>query len=468
MRDGWGRGDGAPGAARRQAQRVSSSMATTLIDATRTIPESGVSRTTKWVIALFFVVLFIPGSINIGIRLDLYRIYLLVMAVPMALRILDDRTFRLHAVDVLVFLAVFWRALSLVANHQMEEVVNAGSVFVELFLGYMLGRVYIRSAADYRYFFTCFLLTLVAFLPFALLEAVLRKRFLSRLAGLILTQPPEEFGDQIRFGLMRVQVAFEHALLFGAFCAIGFANLFYIFANRFPRNLIYSGFAGFMTMLALSSSSMLTIALQIGLIAYEKVFRPIGSKWLVLAVTLIPGWFVFQMIAGMNFIDFVASRLVINPYVGEGRKEIFYYGMLEAYRHPVFGIGKDDWARPFWRVHPTADNFWVASAMRYGFPHVIFLLLAFVVQLLRTSLAGGLDAFEGACRRGYGIALFSLVLMLGTFGLWGVANTFVMLYLASGTWIYDKAAPAPRRRAAAPPRRPDGARAAATARRGAA
>ncbi|MBP7002996.1 hypothetical protein [Amaricoccus sp.] len=404
----------------------------------------------KWVIALFFAALFIPGSINVGIRLDVYRIYLLAMAAPALLQIRNDPTLRINAVDVLVFLAVFWRGAALVANHGTSELINAGSFFLELFIGYVVGRAYIRSAADYRWFFTCFLVTLVAFLPFALVESVLRIRLLSRIAGLVLTQPPEEFGDQIRFGLMRVEVAFEHALLFGTFCAIGFANAFYIWGYRYPRNLIYSGFAGFMTVLALSSSSMLNVALQGCLIAYEKVLRPVRPKWVILLVSLPLLWFLFQMIVGKNFVDFVADELVINPYVGEGRKEIFYWGMREAIANPVFGIGKADWTRPFWRVHPTADNFWVASAFRYGLPHVAFLMLAFVVQIARVSLRGGLDAFEGACRRGFCIALLSLGVGLFNHGLWGVANVFVMLYLASGSWVYDRSAPRSQRRIPSP------------------
>ena len=42
---------------------------------------------------------------------------------------------------------------------------------VTIFGGYLIGRVMIRSAADYRRFFTCFFWALVIFLPFALYRA---------------------------------------------------------------------------------------------------------------------------------------------------------------------------------------------------------------------------------------------------------------------------------------------------------
>ena len=331
-----------------------------------------VSRYKKWVIALFFVALFIPGSINVGIRIDVYRGYLLAMAIPTLLQIRNDPTLRINTVDVLVFLAVFWRALALVVNHQAAEIVNAGSSFLELFFGYLLGRAFIRSAADYRYFFKCFLVTLARLPalraprvrhPSPGAEPARRARAYPAARGV---RRPDPLRLHARAGLLRARDCSS-----AASARIGFANAFYIWGYRFPRNLAYAGFVGFMTMLALSSTSILTIALQGGLIVYERTLRLVRAKWVILIVALPLLWFLFQMIVGKNFVDFVADDLVINPYVGDGRKEIFYWGMREAIANPIFGIGKNDWVRPFWRTHPTADNFWVASAMRYGFPHVV-------------------------------------------------------------------------------------------------
>jgi hypothetical protein len=122
--------------------------------------EAGTDRFARWAIALFFVALFIPGSFYVGVRMTPYRLLLLALALPMLSRFNNDPTLRVTPVDVLVFLFVFWRSLALVVNHQAAELLNAASSFVELFFGYMFGRVFVRSAADYRFFFTCFLLTL--------------------------------------------------------------------------------------------------------------------------------------------------------------------------------------------------------------------------------------------------------------------------------------------------------------------
>ena len=188
--------------------------------------ETETSRTVKWLIAIFFVTVFIPGSLNVGVRMTPYRLFLIVMAIPMLLRFRADPQMRVTLVDLLMFCATAWRAIALLVNHHTAELVNAGSTFMELFFGYLFGRVYLRSAADFRFFFRCFLATLVAFMPFALVELVLRKELLRTLFGLVLEQPATNIRTQdFRFGLMRVQLSFDHAVLFGTFCAMGFANV---------------------------------------------------------------------------------------------------------------------------------------------------------------------------------------------------------------------------------------------------
>ena len=164
-------------------------------------PAAADDRFGRWAIALFFVVIFIPGSFYVGVRMTPFRLYLILMALPMALRFRADPAIRITAVDVLVFLAIFWRSLSLVMVHQTAELLNAGSSFIELFFGYMIGRVFVRTAADYRFFFKCFLVMLAALLPFALIELVTFSRVLRRIFGIVLTQPPEIIlGPHVRYG----------------------------------------------------------------------------------------------------------------------------------------------------------------------------------------------------------------------------------------------------------------------------
>lgn len=402
-------------------------------------PEStGCDRATRWVIALFFVALFIPGNLYIGVRMTPFRLFLIVMAIPMLLRFRADPTIRVMPIDVLMFLATFWRALAILVNHQLSEVINAGASFMELFFGYLLGRVYLRSAADYRFFFRCFLVTLVAFLPFGLVELLLRKELLRDLAGIVLQQPPMDTRSQnFRMGMMRVQLSFDHAILYGTFCTMGFANLYYVYKDRFPLNLAYAGFAGFMTLLALSSSSMLVLGLQVGLMVYGAMFRWLPLRWVVLVLTAVFLWYGFELIFSKTVIEFVTQDVIFNPSGGEGRIDQMVYGLKEIQRSPIFGIGLNPAALPFWRGD-VFDNFWLFTAVRYGLPALFFVTAAFVVHFLMIGAAPDLDATETDYRMGYMITFATTAAIIGTLTIWGIGLVFVMVYIGAGAWFYDR------------------------------
>jgi hypothetical protein len=404
-------------------------------------PAAATDRFARWAVALFFVTIFLPGFIQVGVSLPLYRLLLIVLTIPMLLRFRADPTLRINAVDVLVFLAIFWRSLAIVVNHQMDQALNAVSSFIDLFFAYMFGRVFVRNAEEFRYFFRCFLFLLLAILPFALVENVFRQRLLRELSGMFLnmTDGISDDGSSIRFGLLRAQTAFEHPILFGNFCATAISNVYYAYWRQFPRNVFYAAFASMVTLTAISLSSIMTIVIQLAMIAYERVLRPVWFKWYFAAFLAVFGWFLFQMVVGRSFLDVLVNDLSLHPYGSSGRIEIFVYGMQNVYAHPIFGIGLNDWVRPFWRESPSMDNHWLFFAVRYGLPAFLFLLLAYVVQFVRLFGVGGPDEDLRNIRTGYAIALFAQVLMLATHATWGTANAFIMVYLGIGVWIWESA-----------------------------
>ena len=58
---------------------------------------------------------------------------------------------------------------------------------------------------------------------------------------------------------------------------------------------------------------------------------------------------------------------MFNPQTADGRLIILEYGSAEIARHPVFGIGLNEWVRP-WYKKQSVDNFWLSHAMRFGLP----------------------------------------------------------------------------------------------------
>ncbi|PJN93146.1 hypothetical protein CNY89_23235, partial [Amaricoccus sp. HAR-UPW-R2A-40] len=135
------------------------------------------------------------------------------------------------------------------------------ALMIDLGLGYAVGRAFIRKASDFRFFFRCFLLLLLAFLPFAVLEFVTLQRILLDIFSKILDVPPGVQTAAVRFGFMRTQLSFETFSCFMAlFASWDFQMFFYIYSDRFPLNYLFAAFIAFMTALAISTSSLLTMA----------------------------------------------------------------------------------------------------------------------------------------------------------------------------------------------------------------
>ncbi|PJN92723.1 hypothetical protein CNY89_27205, partial [Amaricoccus sp. HAR-UPW-R2A-40] len=90
----------------------------------------------------------------------------------------------------LVFLGIAWRSLAVLVNNGADGAVFSIALMIDLGLGYAVGRAFIRKASDFRFFFRCFLLLLLAFLPFAVLEFVTLQRILLDIFSKILDVPP--------------------------------------------------------------------------------------------------------------------------------------------------------------------------------------------------------------------------------------------------------------------------------------
>ena len=121
--------------------------------------------------ALFFLPLMLPIEPRIGpIRMTPYNALQIVLFIPLLVRFRNDPSNRIVPLDVFMALYVLWMAVAIYHHHGTTRAVYIVNQTVTIFGGYLIGRVMIRSAADYRRFFTCFFWGLLLFLPFAVFE----------------------------------------------------------------------------------------------------------------------------------------------------------------------------------------------------------------------------------------------------------------------------------------------------------
>ncbi len=383
---------------------------------------------------VFLFALLIPIQPQAGgQRLDPYRVLLLALCVPFFFALFKGKAGRFTISDGFLLGYASWIIITLVYHHGMARFAYAAIWAVELFGGYMLGRLLIRNFADYRRFIRFFLTALLILLPFALSELLTGRMLITEILGQFF--PATEKFNEVRNGMSRSQVVFPHSILYGLFCSIGAANVYYLYREHIGRMLPRLGLVVGMTFMALSSAPLLSIGVQMIMAIWDKVTN---ARWMVLFVTTTTLYVTIEMLSNRGPIIILIESLTFDPSTAWWRVYIWEYGIQNVYAHPFMGLGLNDWARPYW-LDSTVDNFWLLAAMRHGFPGVTCLLLALAFHIYAILRVSGLSPDQNAVRTGYMVTLVGLLFTLCTVHVWDSMAVFVMFYFGAGSFLYTGA-----------------------------
>ena len=382
-------------------------------------------------LAVFLIALLLPIQPELGgQRLDPYRLLLLILFLPFLAAILKHRAGPFTIIDKMMVCYGSWTVVTLVFHHGMAKLAYASILAIMLLGGYLAGRLLIRNAQDYRRFIEYFLVLLLILLPFALFELITSRMVITEIFGKLF--PVISNFNKMRYGLFRVQVVFPHAILFGLFCSIGFANVLYIYRSHFFGCLVRLALVVGMTFMSLSSAPLLSIAIQSIAAGWDKVTR---GRWLILLISFVLMYAFLSLASNRGPIILLIEKLTFNPGTAWWRVYIWEYGVQSVMTHPLFGLGLNDWARPSW-LSSTVDNFWLLTAMQAGIPALAFLVVAIVIHVFRIVRANELDAQTQRIRTGYLIALAGTALTLGTVHAWDALAVFIMFFIGSGSFLY--------------------------------
>ena len=341
-------------------------------------PSSAETAGAAVLLALFLVSLLIPARIYMGdLLLSPDRIFLLLAFLPLFFRLVSGKAGPVRPVDIFIGLYCLWIALSIFIAHGGDRFAFIGITIVELFGGYLVGRTLVLGQKDYRAFFRYFFWAMLFLLPFVLIEQMTRRLLISEIIGLAFPTYPYVNFEQ-RMGLNRIQSVFEHPILFGLFWSVGIGNFYFLNRDRLSRALPLTGLAAFMTFMSLSSAPVLAGMLQFGMIVWEKVT---GARWKLLALLGILAYIVVDLLSNRTPVEVLISYGTFNQGTAYNRVLIWNYGMENVMGSPIFGIGLNDWVRPWWMHSGSFDNFWLLQAMRYGIPAFVFLALAIAASI---------------------------------------------------------------------------------------
>lgn len=392
------------------------------------------------IVTVYILCVVIPIYFFVGpLYLNTLRLLLLVMLIPMTIRLLSGKCGPLIATDGL-FLAYFlWTIPALFVNNPEAVLQQTGSTGAEFLGGYLMGRVYIRTRAQFLSLCRQLATTALVLLPFGLLEASNAHPFIPDLIRRIpslLSVPDVNIPG--RMGLNRVQNSFNHPIHYGLFCSVVFSLNF--IALRLNENPVWrwisSALIGLGCFLALSSGALLALALQIGLIVWAFVLNKVTWRWWLLLGLGVVAYIAVDLLSNRTPFRVFLSYATFSSHTAYWRALIFEYGFQNAVDNPLFGIGLNDWERPEWMFGDSMDNFWLVVAVRFGFPAAVFIMAGYFLVLLRLIFFKIENDDElSLIRRTWVFSFVGLTFTLVTVHIWSNIYSFVFFMFASGIWI---------------------------------
>lgn len=399
----------------------------------------------RWLLPLFVVALIPPSYFFVGdMKLSPVRLLLLVAFLPLLVRLLSGAAGRLRPIDILLMLFMLWIGVTFAVHHGTERLPLAAITVVELFGGYLVGRTLVRNPDDHRLLYRSLFWSLVVMAPFVAYELLTDRNLLQEISRQVMPTYFKGKSSYGRMGMYRVMAGFEHPILYGLFAMTLFAPILALQRQVGFGTLLLAGFLGFMTFAALSSAPLLGLAVQIGLIAWAWTT---GGRWWLLAGLVTVAYVTVDLLSNRTPITILISYITFDPATAWARINTWTFGSAEMWRHPVFGIGMNDWTRPSW-LTGSVDNFWLLNGMRHGVVGVLLLIAALATGFFAVAQARGLDPEAARWRRAHVLTLVALYFTLCTVHVWASTSSYVMLLIGAGLWFADR--PAPRAAAADP------------------
>lgn len=398
-----------------------------------------------WPVLVLVLSIFMPFYFNIGpLRMSPSRLTLVVFALPVAFLWLSGRAGRIRAADIFFLLTCVWMTLSFIANGGMAMIQYSAISVIELFVPYLIARVYLRDAATFRALIKVLFVIAVILCVAAGYEAQTRVRPFTEIFRGVLPV----FGAAVydpRLGMNRAQTVFEHPILYGVTMAFLVTPVF--LSTLYDRSPLRAAIQALpvlgATFFALSMGAYLGVMVQGALLAWDFVLRRQPKRWHILAGLFFLAYVVVDLFSNRTPVEVFISYLAFNPHTAYWRVLIFNYGIENVAAHPILGLGLGDWARPRFMYTASVDNFWLLMAMRHGIPGFLLIFagyIAVLTTLIRAQPAERLAQFQ---RKAMVFSLIGIGLALCTVHVWTASFVFFMFMLGAGVWVADAPQGAP-------------------------
>lgn len=398
------------------------------------------NRTLGWPLIIYLFAVLLPIQFDIGaLTISGVRLFLLIAILPLLFNLVLGNYGRILLTDILFFLHVIWIFVSLLVNNPDRAIQFGGSVGIEFFGGYLLARAYVRNGKTFSALFRVVTYLTVISLPFAIYETLTGTPIIIESIRELGLQTGGNVSQEKRLGLERVQVFFLHPIHYGLFSTVAFSMAFVGLKHELSLGWRYvlSFLVALCVFFSLSSGAYLAILLQLSLIFWGWLFRYFRFRWIALTCFLILCYIILDSLSNRTPFQLFMSYATFSPHNAYYRLITFDAGMVSVWKHPMFGLGLNEWVdRPWWMHSSSVDNFWLLMAMLYGIPGFAFLAAGYGIALWRIgrSKLGETPALHDM-RRAWMFTFLGLTFTLATVHVWASLYSFVFFIFGAGMWM---------------------------------
>ena len=335
-------------------------------------------------------------------------------------------TSKVALLDGLIVFHCLWVFVALSVVHDVRQGVESGGIYlIELLSFYAFGRALARNPLALIKFLEYLFVVISVSAVLAWIEALTGVNVVYKLLGMTYYRLADP-----RMGLERASVYMPHPILYGLFASMIMGLAVYsLRKSRAKTSLVFA----MATIPALSSAPLLSLLVQLSAYLYDRTMKAFNARWKILVVGVASALLLVSLVSEGGVISVIINNLTFNPQTGYYRISIWDYGTAEVARNPIFGIGFNDWIRAKWMYSSSVDNFWLLTAMRYGLPSIISLLLLLVLILRRMLTTD--YGYLSSVRTGWVISFAGIFLVGSTVHFWANAFSGFGLFVGIGATI---------------------------------
>ena len=356
------------------------------------------------VLALSGIVLPTELQIYIGeAKFTPGRIGIILLLFP-ALVILCQKGRRALLSDFLACATAAWLVIAALNVEGVSALFSAsGSEALEFLGGYLIARAYFFGLPALDTFVRVLKVFAIIAIILAMADSISGRLIVhDTIASIVHASSSPEVG--YRGKMVRAASTFDHAILFGVFCALTAAILIYWEKSFLQRSLsVCLCFLG--CILSFSSAALLTFLIVLATYTYDQTMGRFPSRWSVPWIVL--GTFILALfVLSDNPLSWILRHFTLDPQTGFYRLWIWDAALAYIPHSPMIGYGHKLIQNHI--LDSSVDSVWLVYSLRFGVPMIVLLILTNVTAFLPTrpsSVHDTNDLYIDRMRRAFTVVL---------------------------------------------------------------